>query len=98
MPKLPKLAFYIAPRIQTTMSETESNKNVYLLNAVAFAILMQNGEGVEDKSPDYIMEKFRCYCEGDADEWMWGLGSINRAKLSVWAKQWGVDIPKEEDL
>lgn len=56
---------------------------------VAFCVLMENGEGVMDKSPEYIMEKFNRYClSEDPDEWHWGLDASNWEKLEKWSSKW----------
>lgn len=63
--------------------------NWKILNIVAFCVLMENSGGILEKSPDYVMEKFRRYCESfNEKEWMQGVDGENLRKLSVWAKKW----------
>lgn len=52
-------------------------------NLVAFCILMENGDGILDKSPDYIAEKFKRFQSGAyTDGYMfWGLDHNNQLKL-----------------
>ena len=57
-------------------------------NIVAFCALMENGEGIIGKSPDYIEEKFNRYCLSNQDETEWGLDSIRRAKVVAWTLRW----------
>jgi hypothetical protein len=59
-----------------------------LKNIVAFCILMENGEGIESKSPDYILEKFNRYCFNQNEDFLWGLDGSNKIKLDNWMKKW----------
>jgi len=56
-----------------------------LTKALVFAILMENGNGILDKSPSYIMEKWEMVkdgmCEGLLD-------FINAGKLREWKEKW----------
>ena len=61
---------------------------IKLRNIVAFLALMQNGKGLMDKSPEYIMEKFNRYCESDKDETAWGLDPIRKKLVADWNKKW----------
>lgn len=64
-------------------------QNEDILNLIAFCILMENGEEIMNKSPDYILEKFDTYCKNKTDNaWMWGLDNQNFQKLKEWAKKW----------
>jgi hypothetical protein len=59
-----------------------------LKNIVAFCVLMGN-EKILTKSPAYIMEKFKRYCNSDnPDEWKWGLDNYNTDTLNDWIKKW----------
>lgn len=58
-----------------------------LLNLVAFCIVMQNGSGIIDKSPDYVVEKYNRYMR-PGPEWMWGLDAKSADKLAQWEKKW----------
>jgi hypothetical protein len=66
------------------------------LNIVAFAILMENGKGVLDKAPDYVLEKFNRYIKEKSEEkeWEWGLDAHNKFKLLKYVQKW--IKPKEE--
>lgn len=68
-----------------------------LLNIVAFLCLMENNGGVLNKSPDYILEKYKRYCEGAGEEYKWGLDQNNLVKLFSWAKRWRIMIGGDED-
>jgi hypothetical protein len=61
-----------------------------LLNIVAFAILMENGEGILDKAPAYVWEKFNRYIKerSEEKEWEWGLDAHNKFKLFNYSKKW----------
>ena len=59
-----------------------------LLNLVAFSILMQNGEGVLDKSPSYVLEKFKRYVESGGEDCMSGLDGKNKLKFVTWVLKW----------
>lgn len=65
-----------------------------LQQLVAFSILMENGQGIVGKSPDYITEKFdiACIC-GDNNELRGMLDIINQAKFNAWLGTW---ISKKE--
>jgi len=62
-----------------------------LKQAVVFAILMENNEGIVGKHPNYILEKLRrceeCYRE---EELLALLDSKNEAKYREWKARWGV--------
>lgn len=71
------------------LNNKQKEKAVQILrNLVAFLVLMENGNGVVDKSPDYIMEKFQRYCGKDDDSLMSGLDSDNKRKLTEWCERW----------
>jgi len=58
---------------------------------LCFLVLMQNGEGVIDKSPDYITEKTWMLRAGfDAFA---ALDIYNLRKVDAWCKAWGVGMP-----
>lgn len=64
-----------------------------LYRGVIFAILMQNGNGIMDKSPEYIEEKLYAsehdpYPEGLLDE-------HNKALLKRWMAFWAQGARKE---
>lgn len=60
-----------------------------LANIVAFCILSENNNGVLDKSPDYLFEKFNRYCYTlSDDEFLYGLDANNRQKLQTWLTKW----------
>jgi len=52
-------------------------------NIVAFCILMQNGEGILSKSPDYIEEKYKVCIKGGKP-----LDSSNQQKFDQYIKTW----------
>jgi len=59
--------------------------------AVVFSILMQNGGGILDKSPDYIEEKLVA-CEWFPDGMVGGLlDRDNLMKLVAWRERWEVE-------
>lgn len=59
---------------------------------IKFCVLMENGNGIIDKSPDYVLEKFeRCKMENDPDLLLSGLDSINRMKVLNWLMKWGIE-------
>ena len=64
-------------------------KKDYLLNIVAFCILMENDKGIIDKSPEYVMEKFRRYI-GTENEGAheFGLDFNNNKKLVDYKYKW----------
>lgn len=58
-------------------------------NILTFCILMENGDGIMDKSPSYIEEKFKKYCIHNKDEsYLWGLDSKNAIKFERYIKKW----------
>ncbi len=59
-----------------------------LKQAVVFAILMQSGQGIIGKSPDYVLEKLRL-CEHLTEEYLFSpLDSHNREKLYEYQARW----------
>lgn len=54
--------------------------------AVVFAILMENGGGISDKSENYVAEKLQA-CEGMANPEQL-LDSPNMAKFQAWFEFW----------
>lgn len=57
-----------------------------LKQLVCFAILMENGGGIRDKSPDYILEKYRRCMNHEAPETM--LDMNNQLKLMEYNQTW----------
>ena len=59
------------------------------LRLAAFAILMENGQGLVDKAPDYIIEKYQSVMLVD-EEWQLEalLDSMNQAKYLKWKETW----------
>ena len=60
-----------------------------LKQVVGFCILMENGQGIVYKAPDYIEEKMRSMqrCRSD-DEIKGYLDDMNQAKYDLWIKYW----------
>ena len=58
-------------------------------NTVAFCILMENGKGILDKSPDYIMEKFNRLIVENFEIPGALLDFKNKRKLNEWSSTWG---------
>lgn len=57
---------------------------------VAFAILMENGEGIVGKAPDYILEKYETAILSSEDYFLQGtLDAMNKAKYNRWLARWG---------
>lgn len=60
---------------------------------VCFLVLMQNGEGLIDKAPDYITEKIPMLREGlNAFAY---LDINNMRKAVAWCDEWKVEVPEE---
>ena len=53
---------------------------------VAFSILMENGNGILDKAPDYIMEKYKM-CMNIPDPFQL-LDLTNQSKFNQYMKTW----------
>lgn len=59
---------------------------------VCFLALMQNGDGLIDKAPDYITEKTRILGSGlDAFA---ALDIHNMRKVVGWCHAWGITVPE----
>lgn len=59
---------------------------------ICFLVLMQNGDGLIDKSPDYIDEKMSVLHSGlNAFSY---LDIHNMHKVIDWCDQWGVQVPE----
>jgi len=67
------------------MTNEEKNK---IFNMVAFFLIMENGEGIIDKSPDYILEKWNRYVGREDDSFMWGLHPTLVAVLEAYKMKW----------
>ena len=83
----------IIPRSDQVPTPPQGQQQVKLalniINIAAFLALMQNGEGLIDKSPDYIMEKFARYAlSPDPHAIDVGLDSTRRALVADWATKW----------
>jgi len=61
------------------------DKDLKLLNIVAFCLLMQD---IQDKSPDYIREKFARYALSDDLEMIWGLDKQKKFDLVFYLEKW----------
>lgn len=57
-----------------------------LKHLVAFSLLMETGEGVTNKVPDYVVEKFSLIFESEHPEDH--LDQENKAKLEQYLKDW----------
>ena len=57
-----------------------------LIQAVCFAILMENNDGIMGKSPMYIEEKIAACASEPFPEML--LDSCNQAKLANWKMLW----------
>ena len=60
---------------------------------VCYLTLMQNGDGLIDKSPDYIHEKSYMLEVGTSA--FGALDIHNMRKVKEWCNVWGVEMPKE---
>jgi len=50
---------------------------------------MENNDGIQGKSPDYVLEKFIRYVEqSSGKEHKWGLDAPNRQKLKAYYDRW----------
>ena len=61
-----------------------------LKQAVVFAILMENNDGVRTKSPEYVREKLEA-CEKWPNPEML-LDNPNLANLKTWKTLWQIDM------
>lgn len=59
---------------------------------ICFLVLMENGEGISDKAPDYIKEKRWVLDAGD--EAFTALDIHNMRKVKAWCDKWNVEMPK----
>lgn len=55
--------------------------------AVIFAILMQNGQGIMSKSPDYVAEKLEAVSLEPEPEGLLDMG--NQGLYHAWLRRWG---------
>jgi hypothetical protein len=62
-----------------------------LKGLVAFAVLMENGGGILEKSPDYVCEKIAC-CTGVEDPGVL-LDPVNLSKYREWFWRWLRQVP-----
>jgi len=65
-------------------------------NLIAFCILMENNEGILEKSPEYVLEKYNKalqYGFTDGVEF-WGLDATNLGKLGRYLLKWKESLDK----
>jgi hypothetical protein len=60
--------------------------NIPIDRLVIFSIIMENGDGIIGKSPDYILEKFASASTAFNPEGL--LDEKNRKKLEKWRRRW----------
>lgn len=65
-----------------------------LKQAIVFAILMENNEGIVGKAQSYIKEKMHVVEGLQFPERM--LDPINFAKFEKWQKRWGIKFEEEK--
>lgn len=59
---------------------------------VCYLVLMQNGEGIMDKHPDYILEKQRLLESGYSA--FAALDIHNMRRVKGWCEKWKVEMPE----
>ena len=57
-------------------------------NIIAFAILMENDQGILNKSRDYVEEKFKRLILQPLENPEMILDGPNKAKLEAWFEKW----------
>lgn len=60
----------------------------WLKKLVAFCVLMESGEGITQKSPDYVMEKWGLVTMCPDDVLPTLMDPHNQAKYNKYLKQW----------
>jgi hypothetical protein len=60
---------------------------------LCFLVLMENGQGISDKSPVYIGEKM--YLLKHGIEAFGALDIHNMRKVKAWCDKWHIEMPKE---
>ena len=60
---------------------------------VCFLVLMQNGEGITDKAPSYIIEKMYLLRSGIGA--FAALDIYNKRIVIGWCEKWKIDVPEE---
>jgi hypothetical protein len=79
--------------VASYLHERETMKVSDTFAQVCFLILMQNGDGIMDKSPEYILEKSQIQKHGvNAFR---HLDIHNMRKLRGWCELWKVEMPIE---
>ncbi|MBA7689715.1 hypothetical protein ES703_98224 [subsurface metagenome] len=64
-------------------------EHVTLNQLVAFAVLMENNEGIINKAPSYIKEKFNaCMQTTNSRHLKAIMDSSNRAEFDAWREKW----------
>ena len=60
-----------------------------LKRLVVFSILMQNGQGIKGKAPNYIDWKYSFLMGCEDERWMRGiLDTVNQAIYDQWVETW----------
>ena len=60
---------------------------VEIKDIVGFCVLMQNGNGIMDKAPSYVREKFIALMRNDIP-FERRLDNDNQTKLKAWCDRW----------
>jgi len=69
--------------------ERDKSARLKLHQAVCFAILMENNNGIIEKAPSYVWEKFgACFWLSRPEEL---LDERNLAKFNAWCETWEKD-------
>lgn len=62
--------------------------NLWLKRLVAFCVLMETGDGILTKSPDYVLEKWELARDINADLLEQLMDPINQAKFKKYLDTW----------
>ncbi|KKK50346.1 hypothetical protein LCGC14_3125900, partial [marine sediment metagenome] len=65
----------------------------YSFAMICFLVLMQNGEGITDKAPNYIIEKM--YLLRSGIEAFDALDIHNKRIVISWCEKWKIEVPEK---
>lgn len=62
----------------------------FIVSLVTFCALMENGDGILGKSPEYLREKFNRYVGNEGID-LTGLDSVRRAQVVAYMDRWKIE-------
>ena len=68
-------------------------KELEFRNLISFLVLMETGEGIKDKAPSFVLEKFKDYVKSEQVDFRWGLDKPSQIKYHNYFRKWNKGFP-----